>query len=230
MRFESLRTVRFGALRDREFDLAAPILLVEGPNEAGKSCFHAALETILYGFDPASRDTHPYAVWETGAGDLHLEAQLITDSGDRLAVERVLQSAGTVRLDRTGEGFHGPRSASGNRPLPELDAIPRALFRAVYSLTSNDTHVYRVVQRFCLSVGICVAVCGRGIRVSSFFIRSLNYVWQVEDRTWCCRCKHCCVGGLAGLRPLWQVCLEWQGHGQVDGGRKAQPGQGHRVG
>ncbi len=143
MRFESLRTVYFGVLREREFEIAAPILLVEGPNETGKSCFHAALETILYGFDPGSRDTHPYATWEAGARDLHLEARLITDAGERLAVERVLQSAGTVRVDRTGEGFHGPRSASGNRPLPELEAIPRALFRAVYSLTSNDTHFYK---------------------------------------------------------------------------------------
>jgi len=143
VRFECLRTVRFGALRDREFEIAAPILLVQGPNEAGKSCFHAAIETILYGFDPGSRDTHPYAVWEAGAADLHLEAQLITDAGERLSVERVLQSSGTVRVDRNGEGFHGPRSASGNRPLPELESVPRALFRAVYSMTANDTHFYK---------------------------------------------------------------------------------------
>ena len=64
MRIRALDVTRFGALSDRRFKLDRKAVVVYGPNEAGKSSFHAAIETALYGFSPANRDSHPYARWD----------------------------------------------------------------------------------------------------------------------------------------------------------------------
>lgn len=140
MRVLALNVQRFGALSQQRFELDGRLFVVLGPNETGKSSFHQALETVFYGFDPASRDTHPYATWDPGAGPLALEAEIELDSGERLRVERVLQSSPGLRLAAPGEEFRGRRE--GNGPLPQLQSVPRDLFRAVYSLTSNDTHFH----------------------------------------------------------------------------------------
>jgi uncharacterized protein YhaN len=136
MRLLSLRAARFGALVGRDFELDGRAFVLEGPNEAGKSSFHAAVETVLYGFKPATREAHPYARWDDGARALELSAVVELESGARLFVERRLTSSGAARitpLDREPSGAFGRNDA-----LAELQAIPRELFRAVYSLTAND--------------------------------------------------------------------------------------------
>ncbi|MHC4422620.1 MAG: AAA family ATPase, partial [Planctomycetota bacterium] len=133
MRFRRLHARVFGPLRDREFDLDADAVLVFGHNESGKSSFRSALETIVYGFEPATRDAHPLVYWDDGrGGDLHLEADLRLDSGEEQRVERVLQATGKSRIASASEAFEGKRK--GNRPLPWTSGVPRELFEAVYSL------------------------------------------------------------------------------------------------
>ncbi|MBW1686604.1 MAG: AAA family ATPase [Deltaproteobacteria bacterium] len=133
MRFRRLYVRVFGPLRDREFDLDADAVLVFGHNESGKSSFRSALETIVYGFEPASRDAHPLVYWDDGrGGDLHLEADLRLDSSEEQRVERVLQATGKSRTASASEAFEGKRK--GNRPLPWTSGVPRELFQAVYSL------------------------------------------------------------------------------------------------
>jgi len=61
VRFIRLQTIAFGPLEQREFAVDSDIVLVHGPNEAGKSSFRAAIETLLYGFKPADRNDHPLA-------------------------------------------------------------------------------------------------------------------------------------------------------------------------
>ena len=95
MRLRRLRAAVFGPHRDRDLDLDAGVVLVYGRNESGKSCFREAVETVLYGFEPAKRETHPLALWNEGrGGDLHVEADLFLDDGSLLRVERVLQATG----------------------------------------------------------------------------------------------------------------------------------------
>ena len=53
MRFRRLDAHVFGVLRGRQLELPPEAALVFGSNESGKSTFRSALETILYGFDPA---------------------------------------------------------------------------------------------------------------------------------------------------------------------------------
>jgi uncharacterized protein YhaN len=133
VRFEHVEAVSFGPLRDRAFDLDSDLVLVFGPNEAGKSSFRAALETLLYGFRPAERDEHPLALWDGGAGgNLHLEAQIRLDTDDLQSVERVLQATGKSRIGSGRAAFSGPRR--GNACLPWVSWLSRDIFAALYSL------------------------------------------------------------------------------------------------
>jgi uncharacterized protein YhaN len=133
MRFRSLHAHVFGALRDAPLDLSVDAALIFGSNESGKTTFRSALETILYGFDPANRDAHPLAQWDGGArGDLALEAELERDAGGTLRVERELQARGRLRVAEGGAPSAGARQ--GNLPLDCVSGIPREVFRTVYSL------------------------------------------------------------------------------------------------
>ena len=49
MRITRVRIDRFGPFRDRELELAPGLTVVHGPNEAGKSTWHAALLAALCG-------------------------------------------------------------------------------------------------------------------------------------------------------------------------------------
>ena len=136
MRLLALEIERFGALAGRRFELDGGAFVLEGPNEAGKSSFHGAIETVFYGFQPATRDAHPYASFGDQRQPLKLVALVELADGRRISVERRLGSAATLRVAPEGAPFTGPPER--NRPLTELQAIPRALFRAVYSLTANE--------------------------------------------------------------------------------------------
>ncbi len=132
MRFRSLHARVFGPLRDLRLDLAPDLALIYGRNESGKSSLRSALETLLYGFQPASREAHPLYRFDESAGDLCVEAELSLDSGEVFRVERVLQSAGKLRTAGAGEPFEGTRQ--GNAALAHVSFLPRQLFRSIYSL------------------------------------------------------------------------------------------------
>ena len=130
MRVERLRIGAFGrlhALDTGEAPLPA-LVAVQGPNEAGKTTFFHFLTTLLYGFQPASRDAHPYAPWAgTGAEG---EAVLRMDAGEPWEVRRRLLASPSGSLVRGGV-----EEEIRNRPLPCLDHVPRAVFRQVFALT-----------------------------------------------------------------------------------------------
>lgn len=133
MRFTRLEIRAFGPLAQRTFAVDSDVVLVHGPNEAGKSSFRAAIETLLYGFKPADRDLHPLAQWDPdNPQTLQLAGELRLDSGERLGVERVLQRAAKSRIAMDGEGFSGKNQ--GNRALTWVDWLARDVFRELYSL------------------------------------------------------------------------------------------------
>jgi hypothetical protein len=136
VRLLRLHAIRFGPIRQRQLELDDEIVIVFGRNESGKSSFRSAIETIVYGFDPATRDKHPLHGWDGGAGgDLHLEALLRLETGELQRVERVLQATGKLRIASGAEEFHGTRE--GNRPLP-WSSLPREVFQAIHSLELDD--------------------------------------------------------------------------------------------
>jgi len=137
VKFRVLHAHVFGPLRDRSFAFTDDINLIYGPNESGKSSFRSAMETILYGFDPATREAHPLNQFDSGEeGDLMLEAELAPEHGENVAVERILMAQGKSRTATPGEPFEGPKA--GNTPLAQAAETPRHLYRAVYSLSVDD--------------------------------------------------------------------------------------------
>jgi len=133
VRLTRLRAIAFGPLEQRAFEFDSDVVLVHGPNEAGKSSFRAAVETILYGFKPADRDQHPLAQWDPdNPQTLQLECELRLDTGELLSVERVLKSSAGLRTATEGAAFSGPRR--GNRALPWMDWLSREVFGQLYSL------------------------------------------------------------------------------------------------
>ncbi len=130
MTFESIDVIRYGCLVDRATgdDALAPIVVVLGPNESGKSTFFDLACTLLYGFRPAGRDRHPYVPW-TG-GDAEARARIRLGSGETHQVHRRLRSTPWGKL------FTGDRTQDlRNHPVPWVDHVSRAVYRQVYALT-----------------------------------------------------------------------------------------------
>ena len=133
MRIHRVRVEAFGRLSGLDTgpcDLP-DLVAVLGPNEAGKTTFFRALTTLLYGFRPAKRETHPYAPW--GGGDIEAEAQIELSSGERWEVHRRLTSSPTGSLIRGDR-----RDDLRNRPLPCAMHVPRAVFQQVFALTLTE--------------------------------------------------------------------------------------------
>jgi len=136
LRFVSISIGRFGTLREREFpDLPTGVVLVLGQNESGKSTLFTFLETILYGFEPADRDLHPYTPWE--ADRIEGSAGLRMDSSRDVTILRRLLS------QPQGRAVHGEEEEDlRNRPLPAVQFLSRRLFRSVYALTMEELHFF----------------------------------------------------------------------------------------
>jgi len=141
VRFRRLEAWVYGALSEQTFDLDPGLAIVYGKNETGKSTFLGAIETILYGFDPATREEHPLVQWARGSegegsvADLWLEAGITLDSGATCRVERVLQGRGRLRIAAGTDAFEGTRES--NLTLPAIVGLPRPLYRSVYGLGTD---------------------------------------------------------------------------------------------
>lgn len=133
MRFERIRVRAFGALT--ELDTGAEplgsLVVVQAPNEGGKSTFFQLLSSLLYGFYPASRDRHPYAPW-SGA-DADADAEIGLSGGARVTVHRRLLASPWGRLIRDGE-----EEDLANRTVPWASHVRRVLFGEVFALTLAD--------------------------------------------------------------------------------------------
>ena len=133
MRIERIRVGAFGRLRDLDTGPGPlpGLVVVLGPNEAGKTTLFHFLTSILYGFHPASREGNPYAPWDgsepTGAVTLRL------DGGTRIEVERRLLSQPSGRMG-VGDAVEDLR----NRALPWAEHVPLAVFRQVFAVTLSE--------------------------------------------------------------------------------------------
>jgi uncharacterized protein YhaN len=133
VKIERLSVQGFGKLGS--FDTgAAPLgslVVVLGPNEAGKSTLFSFLTTALYGFHPASRDRNPHVPWDTDeAGG---EVRLRLSDGGCASVARTLRSSPSARLT-VGEATREIR----NQPVPWVEHVPRPVFRQVFAVTLSE--------------------------------------------------------------------------------------------
>ena len=123
----------YGPLRDCTFEaLDAPVVIVYGPNEAGKTALFSFVQSMLYGLYPPAPDRHPYAPHSgaviSGEAGLHLQ------NGDRLTVQRRLQSSPQGQLTDT----EGHTRILNNETLPPVTHVSRSVYETVYALTLGD--------------------------------------------------------------------------------------------
>ncbi|MCA9321352.1 MAG: AAA family ATPase, partial [Planctomycetes bacterium] len=125
----------FGRHRDLQLDFpptAVPIVIV-GANEAGKSTLFEFVVTMLFGFEPADRSSHPYRPWVDGGvlgGSLDLEL----GDGEVSVVTREL--ADRPRGERRYASGH--RLTFVNEPIVELQGVSRPLYRDLGALADDD--------------------------------------------------------------------------------------------
>jgi uncharacterized protein YhaN len=133
VRIERLDVEAFGRLTSLQGeDGPLPSLVVVlGPNEAGKSTVFEFLTTMLYGFSPASRDLNPFVPWgsDEARGALHMR---LTD-GRAATITRRLRSQPASQLD-----VEGTLSDLRNHPLPWVEHVPRKVFRQVFAITLGE--------------------------------------------------------------------------------------------
>jgi len=181
MRVERLKIGSFGRLRGLDTG-EAPLpgfVAVHGPNEAGKTTFFHFLTTLLYGFQPASRDTHPYTPWH--GGDIEGGGVLRMGGGEAWEVRRRLRSTPAGSLVRAGR-----EEELRNRPLPCAEHVPLAVFRQVFALTlaelaGLESQSWAVVQdRLLGSMGMTDLRPARD--VTSQLEREAGELWRPSRR------------------------------------------------
>ena len=133
MRIERIRVDGFGRLGS--FDTGpsplAGLVVVLGPNEAGKSTLFHFLTTALYGFQPASRERNPHIPWGTEEAGGSVRLRLHGD--DCAEIERRLRSQPSGRLT-----LHGRTKELRNHPVPWVEHVPRSVFRQVFAITLSE--------------------------------------------------------------------------------------------
>lgn len=130
MRVTKAEIEAYGGLGDMNptFDSLNVVL---GPNEAGKSTLFRAMTTLLFGFSPATRDSHPDSPWSGAA--LSVSGTLLLDDGSEIEVVRSLR--GTPKGDLIRAAGTQPLR---NHPIPGLDHVTRAVFTQVFALTLDE--------------------------------------------------------------------------------------------
>lgn len=133
MRIERLRVDAFGRLRglDSGPTPLPGLVVVVGPNEAGKSTLFHFLTSMLYGFYPATREGNPHAPWD--GADPSGSVSILLDAGAKVEVERRLRSQPTGHLE-----VQGRTEDLRNRTLPWAEHVPRAVFRQVFAVTLSE--------------------------------------------------------------------------------------------
>ena len=132
MRIDRVRVGAYGPLA--EFELAGlaehDLLVVYGPNEAGKSSLRSFIASMLYGFSPAAREDHPATPTD---GHAHGELELELPDGSRVRVERHLRARPTARAWR-GDA----QEDLANRPLAEVAWLERGTYLALHAFDADE--------------------------------------------------------------------------------------------
>jgi hypothetical protein len=120
MRVTRVSARAFGWLRDETLDLSEGLTVVYGPNEAGKSTWHAALVAALSGRWPARAKGEPgierYRPWSGGAWEVG--AEVLLDDGRRVDLRQDLEARHGWATDR-GLGRDIAAEITGAKGVPD---------------------------------------------------------------------------------------------------------------
>ena len=139
MRFERLELHSFGVLSGQVFHFGEQATVICGPNEAGKSTLHSALQTAFFGFEESRREKHPLGSWDPTGPALSLSAQLRMEAGASIWLRRELRIASGTLQRSTNQAELENQPRTKDQVLTEIQAISRELFRAVYSLGADGS-------------------------------------------------------------------------------------------
>ncbi len=146
MRIDNWSITAFGPIADWSVNKIADhdVVVILGPNESGKSALFEFFKSALFGFAPASADSHPYRPWDGRYPEGRL--QVVLRNAASAEVVRYLTSRPSGRLNSAGES-HDLR----NRSVPWVGLMTRDVFKNVYALTQEealrlDAQAWQVVQ------------------------------------------------------------------------------------
>jgi uncharacterized protein YhaN len=148
MRILRLQLHEVGRHQDLDLELASGFTIIRGPNEAGKSTVHRAIELALFR-RPTGTGAELDALRRWGAGDsahtavrLEFSTEDEGQAGDPAAHRGVLEKEfrgqrGSVRLEYGGETITDP--ARAEQVIAELTGIPtEAFFRSTASIRHEE--------------------------------------------------------------------------------------------
>ncbi len=122
----------------QDFGLGPGITVFVGANEAGKSSLQRAIQTLLFGFEPAVGSRHPYGASEHE--ELHVAGEFRWGE-TRSRVERRLGRGPSMRIWTTGSD--APSFERGNGPLAATEGVSARLFAETHCLTPDDALEFR---------------------------------------------------------------------------------------
>lgn len=132
MRLKAIQAKAFGRLEKWESSsITEGLVVIYGPNEAGKSTLFHLIKTLLYGWHPANKEEHPYTPWQ-GANP-HIEGLIEEKEGSVFSVVRQLTSrpSGVMITENRTQNL-------GNLPLPQVNFLPREIYEHIYALTVDE--------------------------------------------------------------------------------------------
>jgi uncharacterized protein YhaN len=132
VKIDRLRVGAYGPLAELDLEGLADndLVVVYGPNEAGKSSLRSFVASMLYGFSPAAREDHPATPLD---GHAHGELELVLPGGGRVRVERHL------RARPSGRAWRGEvQEELANRPLSEVAWLERGTYLALHAFDADE--------------------------------------------------------------------------------------------
>ncbi|MBU5442119.1 AAA family ATPase [Paenibacillus sp. MSJ-34] len=142
MRIKELHIHGFGALRDVELQFGgAPVTILYGENEAGKSTMFAFIRTMLYGFPSRQAEER----FEPSDGGTHGGRMIAEDGRGRLwTIERNGAGSSRISLITPGGEMRTCTQAELEREL--LGGLSADLFRQLFAVSLSELQQIRTLQ------------------------------------------------------------------------------------
>ncbi|WP_239615296.1 AAA family ATPase [Cohnella mopanensis] len=142
MYIRELHVEGYGALQGVKLELEAPVSVLYGPNEAGKSTLLRFVRSMLYGF-PTRKE--PVERGEPVFGGRHGGRLLLTDkNGSEWTMERFAERGGEVTLRDHSGLERNIGQAEWQRMM--LGGISERTFKQLFSVSLNELHELRTLQ------------------------------------------------------------------------------------
>lgn len=180
MIIRALNYTTYGKIEQESYQLSSGLNIIYGENEAGKSTVFNSLSTLLYGFDPASREKHMYTHWNKN--EILFNADIM-ENEELFSVERRLMSVPKLTIANKSKAQVEIRR---NEPLSWIDHVSPTLFKSVFHVTSEDLNRFeeaswdQIQEQLIFSYG--TDYLNKVSDVSSKLEQDINAIWRKDRR------------------------------------------------